>query len=79
MKTLAESFKYLSNEREQRQLKERHLLILLRVQGVYADVFDELERASPDADERRHRLLSNLTFDLDGFIAGMERLQEARV
>lgn len=51
------------------------LLILMRAQGLYADLFDARERADPEDDKYR-RLLEHFAYDLDGFIAGMERLQE---
>jgi hypothetical protein len=51
------------------------LLILLRAQGLYADLRDELTRADPEADEYRC-LLPNFSSDLDCFIFRMERLQD---
>ena len=50
-------------------------LILMRARGLYADLCDELGRADPD-DDAYCGLLSDCADDLDGFISGMERLQE---
>jgi hypothetical protein len=63
---------------ETREDAARVLLILMHARGLYADVCDALERADQD-DNEYCGLLSNYADDLDGFISGMERLQEAKL
>jgi hypothetical protein len=57
---------------------ERRLLILMRTRGLYADLCDELEHADQE-DNEYCLLLSNCADDLDGFISGIEWLQEAKL
>jgi|GEM_PF-594351 hypothetical protein len=52
------------------------LLILNLARSLYTDVCDELERADQE-DNEYCLLLSNFADDLDSFISGIERLQEA--
>jgi hypothetical protein len=52
------------------------LLILQLVRGLYAHLCDALECADQD-DNEYCLLLSNGADDLDSFISGIERLQEA--
>jgi hypothetical protein len=54
----------------------RVLLVLMRARDLYANLCDELERTNQD-DNRYCLLLSNCADDLDGFISGVVRLQEA--
>jgi hypothetical protein len=58
------------------ELEPRDLL-LMKIEGVYANLCDELERANQDNNEYC-LLLTNGTDDLDRLISGMERVQEAR-
>ena len=69
--------KYVShNERELRRAMPEAQLLLLRAQGLYADVCDELTRANPE-DNKYCLLLSNCADNLDEFISGMDTLGEA--
>ncbi len=69
--TLAKSFdKYISFSRYGSNTQ----LILLRTQGLYADICDELDRADPE-DNDYCLLLSNAADCLDDFISGLERLE----
>lgn len=58
-------------------VERRLLLLLMRAQGLYADVSAELKSADPEDDEYC-LLLSNGADDLAAFVSGLERLREER-
>jgi len=72
------SYKHVSKDVStlERQFPSRAFLILLRAQGLYEDLRDELDRADQD-DNEYCLLLSNGADGLDSFISGLERLREA--